>query len=121
MTRGTWNRAGGLLLLLLLQSPLTHAATHSATIVRVGDSYGNLETDLAAATLALSEGARFRLACGEKTFEATWAVWYGDVPEGDWLGLTNEDGNVQIAINGGDADAAAGCTTGDVLTISTIP
>ncbi len=93
---------------------------YTATIVRVGDTFGNLETDLDAARLGLSPGSGFTLICKDQTIGATWGTWYTDVPEGEWLGLTNEDGNVQIAINGGNADTGSGCTTGDVLTIRTV-
>ena len=93
--------------------------TFTARVLRVGDSYGNLDTDLAAEALGLPYGAAFRLECGDRSFEATWTVWYSEVPPGDWLGLANEDGNVQLAINGDDADAVCGCGVGDVLTIRT--
>jgi S-adenosylmethionine hydrolase len=81
-------------------------------------AYGNLQTDLPAEKLGLTPGATFTFSCREETFTATWAEWYSDVAEGEWLGLS-AGGRVQIAISFGDANARSGCGEGEPVTITT--
>ncbi len=93
------------------------AQQFEATVLRTGDAYGNLDTDLKVADAGLAIGASFFVGCKDARYEATFVNWYGDVPEGAWLGLENGDGTLHLAINNGDADATSGCTTGDTLRI----
>lgn len=90
----------------------------SARIIGVGTTFGNLHTDLPVSSLGIANGQGFLVTCGEKRFEATLADWYNDVEEGAWVGLTNPDGSLQLAINNGDADRTSGCGQGDKLTIT---
>jgi S-adenosylmethionine hydrolase len=94
------------------------ARRFSATIIGVGTTFGNLHTDLPVSNLGIANGQGFLVTCGEQTFDATLADWYNDVEAGAWVGLTNPDGRLQIAINNGDADQTSGCGQGDVLTIT---
>jgi S-adenosylmethionine hydrolase len=110
--------AGATLIGGLLTSGAVAAATAAGTIVEVGMGYGNLQTDVSAENLGLTPGDRFTFTCREATFPATWAEWYSDVPEGEWLGLS-AGGRVQIAVSFGDANARSGCGEGDAVTVAT--
>lgn len=93
----------------------------TARIISIGETYGNLNTDLDAGRIGLAPGQEFRFSCRAQSFGATWTEWYGDVPESAWLGLANEHDQVQLAINNGDADVASGCTAGDTVSFELPP
>lgn len=94
-------------------APAPDARVIEGSIVGTGSGYGNLQTDIPASAMTLDEGEKFTFACKEGSFQATWVSWYSDVPEGEWLGLSGEEGRVQMAISFGDADVASGCGRGD--------
>jgi S-adenosylmethionine hydrolase len=109
-----------LLVFLGLSASLALSAISSLSgeIVEVNDQFGNLNTDIPAAQLTLKVGQPFVFQCRDRDFEATFAAWYSDVPEGEWLGLINETNHLQLAVNFGDANEVSGCRLGDSVTVT---
>ena len=97
---------------------VSEAETATGSILDVAYGYGNLETDIPIEKLAISIGSAFSFSCRDKSHSARLVTWYSDVPEGDWLGLENQSGNLQLAINNGDADVLSGCGKGDQIELS---
>ena len=93
-------------------------------IKEVGNEYGNLDTDIAESLVeayGLRQGDKFLFSCNDKSFTATLASDYGDVPRGDWLGLVNWEENLRLARSFANAAETSGCGVSDVVTISPVP
>ena len=123
MTRTTRNLT---LLALLVATGVTSYAIWSGrqqlpgTVVRISEEYANINTDLSGETLAahgITDKTRFTVRYGTETIEVMLGTAYGDVPKGEWIGLIEEDGTLQIAICYGHAATVLGCKVGDVLHI----
>ena len=69
---------------LVLWAGLALSATSDlkGEIVEVNEDFGNLNTDIPAAQLPLEVGQPFVFQCRDGVFEATFAGWYSEVPEG---------------------------------------
>ncbi len=92
------------------------------TIVDVDMGYGNLQTDIPADAMTIDLGDPFTFSCKGASFPATWVSWYEDVAEGEWLGLTGQGDQVQIAVSFGHADEASECGVGDTVGLKlTVP
>ena len=87
-------------------------------VVAVGGSYGNLETDIPIDQLSIELGESFTASCNNRTVTAISSADYADVHSGEWLGIENQAGNLQLAINFGDASATLSCRVGDSVTIT---
>lgn len=85
------------------------------TIVAIDFGFGNLQTDIPASAMTIDLGDPFTFSCNDASFPATWASWYEDVAEGEWLGLTGQGNQVQIAVSFGNADETSGCGVGDTV------
>jgi S-adenosylmethionine hydrolase len=94
------------------------ARTLTGKVVAVGTSFGNLDTDIPIGQLSIELGESFSARCTSKTVTAISSADYADVHSGEWLGIENEAGNLQLAISFGDASEGLGCTTGDNVTIT---
>lgn len=94
-----------------------------ATIVRIPEGYRNLNTDVSGAPLSecgIVPGSVFGVRFRDRTFTALLGEDYSDVPEGEWVGLIEENGKLQLAISFGDAAAQLGCAVGDTLYIRSL-
>lgn len=102
----------------LYSLPATAAQTLTlqGKIVSVGESYGNLDTDIELSIITL--GQRLSVSCKEHSVEAVFVTGYGDVASGEWLALENEDGMLQFAISFGDASETLNCGVGDAITVT---
>lgn len=89
----------------------------------VGSDYGNLDTDITESLVkaaGLRQGEKFLFSCQGKSFTATFAAEYTDVPRGDWIGLVNWESNLRLARSFANAAESSGCGLNDVVTISPI-
>ena len=92
---------------------------YQGSIVEVGQSFGNLETDIPTQRLNLELGNTFSFSCKGRSFRAVFSNFYSDVPRGTWLGLQNMSGQLQLAINYGDANEVSECGVGDAVSVRT--
>ena len=117
-------------LLSLLLLPLTQCAWFlggaaetdllSTQIVRISEEYANINTDLTGEILArhgIVVGSSFQVRYKDQTFGAVLGKNYSDVDKGEWVGLIEEDGYLQLAISFGNAATHIGCAVGDTLDI----
>lgn len=86
-------------------------------VVSVGESFGNLYTDINLTGLEVNLGQPFTLTCNSHSVEAVLASDYSDVAKGEWLALEEEDGSLQFAISFGDAGKELGCGVGDAIAL----
>jgi len=116
------NLARAILSTLFLALPVWVAAEQANTltgqVLAVGSSFGNLETDIPIDKLSIELGESFSVSCNGRTVTAVSSGDYADVHSGEWLGIENGSGNLQLAISFGDASAGLGCNTGDTVTIT---
>ncbi len=80
-------------------------------VVRTVDRFGNLVTDLPAASLVA--GAQIEIA--GRTVRS--AETYGDVPPGELVALVGSDGTVEIAVRDGSAATALGAGVGAIVRV----
>ncbi len=107
------------------QSPTTTPATDpmallAAKVVRISEEYANINTDLSGAEMSkhgIVDQTVFTAKFKDQTIRALLGKNYSDVPKGDWVGLIEEDGNLQLAISFGHAATDIGCAVGDTLYI----
>jgi S-adenosylmethionine hydrolase len=85
------------------------------TIVAVAFDFGNLQTDIPASAMTIDLDDPFTFSCKGASFPATWVSSYEDVAEGEWLGLSGQGDQVQIAVSFGNADETSGCGVGDTV------
>ena len=108
-------------LLALMFAMHTVAAEPTTTVegmvLSLGQHFGNLNTDIPITALPLELGESFTVSCNARTVQATLAADYADVHAGDWLGIENAQGHLQLAISFGDAAETLGCRVGDGVTI----
>ena len=91
-----------------------------ARVVRISEEYANINTDVSGTTLSaygITHQKTFTVKYGYRTMRALLGKNYGDVARGDWVGLIEEDGNLQLAISFGHAATEIGCAVGDTLYI----
>ena len=116
------NLARSVLATLLLVLPVWAAAEQTTTltgqVLAVGSSFGNLETDIPIDRLSIELGESFSASCNGRTVTALSSGDYADVHSGEWLGIENGSGNLQLAISFGDASAGLSCNAGDAVTIT---
>lgn len=72
------------------------------------------------AAVGITHGSTFRARLGDEHIDVFLGKSYKDVPRGEWVGLIEEDGNLQIAISFGHAATILGCQEGDTLLITPI-
>ena len=92
----------------------------AATVVRISEEYANINTDVSDVDLSargITHGSVFTVSFGDRTLTALLGVDYADVPRGEWVGLIEDDGNLQLAISFGNAATDLGCSIGDKLYI----
>lgn len=109
----------GVLTLVLLMFPAAAEPVTSVegVVLSLGQHFGNLNTDIPMAALPLELGESFVVNCNSHSEMATLAADYADVHAGDWLGIENAEGHLQLAISFGDAANTLGCRVGDSVTI----
>ena len=115
----------GLALLLagcaVLQSRSKGAEPMAAHVVYISDEYKNINTDLSGESLAkvgIIQGSTFRARLGDNSIDVFLGKGYKDVDRGEWVGLIEEDGTLQIAISFGHAATVLDCAVGDTLYIT---
>ena len=94
-----------------------------ATVLQIGTEYANIHTDLPQAALTrmgVTTGTRFRVAFQDQSVTAVLGTAYTDVPNGEWVGLIDPEGTLQIAVSFGSAATELGCKTGDRLLIQPV-
>lgn len=107
-------------MLPLLKSGGNEADLFPAKVVRISDEYANINTDVSDVDLSargITHGTVFKVSFGDRTLTALLGKDYSDVPRGEWIGLIEDDGNLQLAISFGNAATDLGCTVGDTLYI----
>ena len=105
------------------KSPDPYAEYIPARVVRISEEYANINTDLSGEKLrtnGIELQTVFQVKFKERTISAMLGSGYSDVPRGDWVGLIEEDGNLQLAISFGNAAVDLGCKVGDTLYIEPI-
>lgn len=116
------NLARPVLAALLLAFPVWVAAEQANTltgqVLAVGSSFGNLDTDIPIDKLSIELGESFSVSCNGRKVTAVSSADYSDVHSGEWLGIENGSGNLQLAISFGDASAGLRCKTGDTVTVT---
>jgi S-adenosylmethionine hydrolase len=88
----------------------------TANITRISEEFANINTDLSAKTLAkygITLQESFSLRHKDHTIKVLFGKDYSDVAKGDWVGLIEEDGTLQIAISFGHAATELGAKAGD--------
>lgn len=91
-----------------------------AFVTRISEEYANINTDMSGTTLSaygITHQKTFTVKYGDRTMKALLGKNYSDVAKGDWVGLIEEDGNLQLAISFGNAATEIGCAVGDTLYI----
>ncbi len=99
------------------------AGTLAAHVVYISDEYANINTDLSQQSLAaagITHGSTFQARLREQRIEVMLGKGYKDVERGEWIGLIEEDGSLQIAISFGHAATVLECAVGDTLVITPI-
>lgn len=92
-----------------------------ARVTRISEEFANINTDLSGETLArygVVLQKPFSMRFKERTVRALLSKDYGDVPKGDWLGLIETDGMLQIAVSFGHAATELGVKVGDTVYIA---
>jgi len=87
---------------------------------QVGGGFGNLSASFVEADfkqLGIALGDKFQMGCGGKTYTATYADTFTDVPSGQWVGFKDADGYYVISIVFGNASRTAGLKPGDEIFI----
>lgn len=91
-----------------------------ALVTRISEEYANINTNMSGATLGkygITLQKTFTVKHKDRTLSALLGKNYSDVAKGDWVGLIEEDGNLQLAISFGNAATEIGCAVGDTLYI----
>lgn len=91
-----------------------------ALVVRISEGFANINTNMSGTTLSaygITLQKTFTVKHKDRTFRALLGKSYSDVAKGDWVGLIEEDGNLQLAISFGHAATEIGCAVGDTLYI----
>ena len=105
---------------ILLKSGEDKADLFPATVVRISEEYANINTDVDRDDLSargITHGTVFKVNFRDRTLNALLGKGYSDVPRGEWVGLIEDDGNLQLAISFGNAATDLGCSVGDTLYI----
>ena len=124
LTPGSSGRALRVLCLFLcsavfLFTQAALAAEFEGKVVSVGVDFGNLDTDIAVEPLKLRIGQPFSFHCRDAKIDALYVEWYADVDAGEWLGLANDRGQLQLSVSYGDANSVSGCGMNDAVTVIT--
>ena len=104
----------------LLKSGGKKADLLPATVVRINEEYANINTDVDLddlKALGITHGTLFTVSFRDRTLTALLGKGYADVSRGEWVGLIEDDGNLQLAISFGNAATDLGCAVGDTLYI----
>ena len=107
-------------ILSLLKSGEDKADLFPATVVRISEEYANINTDVDLDDLSargITHGTVFKVNFRDRTLNALLGKGYSDVPRGEWVGLIEDDGKLQLAISFGKAARDLGCSVGDTLYI----
>ena len=105
------------------EPPTTARFTEQAAfgkVRQVGGGFGNLSVSFVEADfkqLGIAPGDKFQLGSGGKTYTATYANTFTDVPSGQWVGFKAADGYYVIAIAFGNASQTANLKAGDEIFI----
>lgn len=105
---------------ILLKAGEDKADLFPATVVRISEEYANINTDVDLDDLSargITHGTVFKVNFRDRTLNALLGKGYSDVPRGEWVGLIEDDGNLQLAISFGNAATDLGCSVGDTLYI----
>ncbi len=92
----------------------------SAKVVRISEEYDNINTDVSEKALrnwGVADKDEFTVKYKNHTMTVLSGQGYSDVPRGEWVGLIEEDGMLQLAISFGNAATEIGCAVGDTLYI----
>ena len=95
----------------------------AAKVVRISEEYANINTDVSEKALrnwGIADKEQFTVKYKNHTMTVLSGQGYGDVPKGEWVGLIEEDGKLQLAISFGNAATVIGCAVGDTLYIQTL-
>ena len=108
--------------LAMLACPLAHPEELVVTmsITGVDKEYANIRTSYSSMDwdqLGVALGTRMVIEHKGTRVKATFVENYGDVTEGSWLGLV-EDNQLKVAISFGHACEILGCVIGDQLTMT---
>ncbi|MDA0337221.1 MAG: SAM-dependent chlorinase/fluorinase [bacterium] len=128
LSRRRHNFLPGLICLALLLAGCAglwpgHTRPLSAHVVNISDEYANINTDLSEQRLAaagITHGSTFQARLRQQRIEVMLGKGYKDVERGEWVGLIEEDGALQIAISFGHAATVLECAVGDTLFITPI-
>ena len=105
------------------EPPTTARFTEQAAygkVRQVGGGFGNLSVSFIEADfkqLGIALGDKFQLGSGGKTYTATYANTFTDVPSGQWVGFQDADGYFVIAVSFGNASQIANLKAGDEIFI----
>ena len=94
-----------------------------ANVVEIREEYANINTDLSGRRLeivGITQGSTFAVRFRDDRIEVMLGQDYNDVDRGEWVGLIEEDGNLQIAISFGHAATVLECVAGDTLFVTPI-
>ena len=89
-------------------------------VVRISEEYANINTDVTEKALrnwGIADKDQFTVRYKNHTMTVLSGQGYSDVARGDWVGLIEEDGKLQLAISFGNAATKIGCAVGDTLYI----
>ena len=92
----------------------------TASVIGVDHEYANVRTSVSAMEwnqLGVAIGTRMVIEHKGARVDATFVETYGNVANGEWLGLL-EDDHLKIAISFGHACEIMDCAIGDRLTIT---
>ena len=94
-----------------------------ARVTRISEEFANINTDLSGETLArygVVLQKPFSMRFKGRTIQAVLCKDYGDVPRGDWVGLIETDGTLQVAVSFGHAATELGVKAGDTVYIAPV-
>jgi S-adenosylmethionine hydrolase len=92
----------------------------AAKVVRISEEYANINTDVSEKALrnwGIADKEQFTVKYKNHLFSVLSGQGYSDVAKGEWVGLIEDDGMLQLAISFGNAATQIGCAVGDTLYI----
>lgn len=95
----------------------------TGSIVGVTENHGNIFTSFVPddlAKLGIEPGDRFVMTAGDITVSVLLGTEYGDVGQGEWIGIQRAEGVLMIARNYANACETLGCSVGHSLTITPV-
>lgn len=107
---------------LSIARPKRNGSQISGTIVHI-DSYGNLLTNIPgklAGEAGIHTGDPLGISLANKDYNATYAITYSDVDNGEWLAMNDPEGLIEVARNMENAAATANVSSGETISLSLI-